>query len=48
MKTVESVVKASVLKKMSVFLCGHDLLSFVRNFSVRFSTRKLGRETAKI
>ena len=30
-----------------VLLCGHDLLSFVMTFSVRFSMRELGRKTGK-
>jgi len=32
-KTVKSIVQAYY---GSAFLCGHDLLNFVRNFSVRF------------
>jgi len=47
LNTVKSVVQVAVVNN-GVLLCGHDLLSFVRNFSARFSIRKFGKETKNI
>jgi len=44
LKTVKPVVQVAFVNN-GVLLCGHDLFNSVRNFSVRFSVRKVGRET---
>jgi len=45
LKTVKSVVQVAI--NNGVLSRDHDVLNFVRNFSVRFSTTELGKDNEK-